>query len=348
MSWSMKSVSYRMSGAGSWQNLLTSEALEQLYADIYPKGARIPKSNENLRQVFKTWDKAAIVRLEDDIVFPLGPLMTDEDLSILKPWFDGIAEVMCRSVQERLPDYHRLASALSPDADSRSIDNVLTILIGAHTLDSWVFSALREELIGTYSPRNFAGDFFFWGYAFSKGPQRIFGFTSYGGLGWRRIHVMRSHGLDREDLKSVLRQRDNLVFLHSLYAKMEPGADQSWEKILSPSKSDEVVTALRQAHLIDSADPPGLVIPFFGDQDMRQAARLYQAVSHKIMGRFKEQMDELKTLVGQCSFARCTWSDVLCMLFHLSYSFAIDRLVEKGTLAEFPQSAQGEWGVWIH
>ncbi|MBW2623385.1 MAG: hypothetical protein JRD68_10805 [Deltaproteobacteria bacterium] len=348
MSWSMNSVSYRMSGAGSWQNLLNSEALEQLYADIYPKGARVPKTNENLLQVFKTWDKAAIVRLEDDIVFPLGPLMMDEDLAILKPWFDDIAEVMCRSVRERLLDYNQLASALSPGADSRSIDNILTILIGAHTLDSWVFSALREELIGTYSPRNFAGDFFFWGYAFSQGPQRIFGFTSYGGLGWRRIHVIRSHGLDRESLKSVLRQRDSLAFLHSLYAKMEPGGDQSGERILSPPKSDNLAAALRRAHLIDSADPPGLAIPFFGDRDMRRAARLYQAVSNKIVDRFKEQMGELKALVGQCSFARCTWSDVLCMLFHLSYSFAADRLVEDGTLAEFPQSAQGEWGVWIH
>ena len=348
MTWSMNAVSYRMSGAGSWQNLLANEALKQLYADIYPAGVRFPETDPKLVQVFQTWEQASIVRLENDKVIPLGPLMTDEDLDILKSWFEDISEVMCASVKERLAEYRSLASSLSRGSGASGAENIMTILIGAHTLDSWVFAALREELIGVYSPRGSAGDFFFWGYAFSKGPERIFGFTSYGGLGRRRIHVIRSHGLDRESLKSVLRQRENLIFLHSLFSINEPGGRRPWQMSFSQSEKEDVVAALRQAHLITPDDPPSLAIPFFADREMRRAAELYRKVSEKIMDRFKERMGELKSLVGECSFAQCTWSDVLCMLFHLSYSFAADKLVEDGTLAEFPQSAKGEWGVWIH
>ena len=348
MTWSMNAVSYRLSGAGSWQNLLTNEALKQLYSDIYPAGIRFPETNHKLVQIFETWAQASIVRLENDKVIPLGPLMTDEDLNILKPWFEAISGVMCTSVKERLAEYRSLASTLAHGLDQGGTENIMTILVGAHTLDSWVFAALREELIGAYSPRGFAGDFFFWGYAFSEGPERIFGFTSYGGLGRRRIHVIRSHGLDRESLKSVLRQRENLIFLHSLYPKNEPGGRPPWERSFSQSEKDNVVTTLRQAHLVTPDDPPRLAIPFFADQEMRRAAELYRKVSDKIMGRFKERMGELKSLVSRCSFAQCTWSDVLCMLFHLSYSWAADKLVEDGTLAEFPPSAKGEWGVWIH
>jgi len=39
---------------------------------------------------------------------------------------------------------------------------------------------------------------------------------------------------------------------------------------------------------------------------------------------------------------------VLCMLFHLSYSYAADTLVDRGVIEDFPKSAGGEWGVWIH
>jgi hypothetical protein len=81
---------------------------------------------------------------------------------------------------------------------------------------------------------------------------------------------------------------------------------------------------------------------------MVPAVELFRTVSGLIMGRIIDRMDGLKELVNRCSFSQCSWSDILCMLFHLAYSYAADKLVEKGTIPDFPQSACGEWGVWIH
>jgi hypothetical protein len=81
---------------------------------------------------------------------------------------------------------------------------------------------------------------------------------------------------------------------------------------------------------------------------MVPAVELFRTVSGKIIDRINGSMGSLKELVNRCSFSQCTWPDILCMLFHLAYSCAADKLVEKGTIPDFPQSAGGEWGVWIH
>jgi len=344
VSWSLDSVSFRMSGSGSWQYLLPDEASRRLYTGIYPNGASWPKQDRQQRQLLASWQKAAIVRSDGQKAVPLGPLMTDHDLDILKPWFRDISDAMCAAVQERLPEYQTLAMRLAGRTSGarQEVENILTIQICAHTLDSGVFSLLRQELIGTYPPRDFAGNFFFWGYAFAFGPKRIFGFTTYGIRRRIRLHVIRSHGLDREPLKTLLRRSETLDYLLDLGPGERAGQEEA------STRSGKIVDSLRKAEILEPNDPPRLAIPVFTDREMEPAVKLYEAVSSQVVSRFMARMDELKGLVSRCSFARCSWPDTLCMLFHLAYSYATDQLVEKGTIPEFPGSAGGEWGVWMH
>ena len=352
----MTAVSYRMAGSGSWQNLLPDKSSQQLYAKIYPAGIPLPKAGNQLYQVLNAWQKGGIVRFEGQKAIPTGPVMTDEDLVTLDPWFRDISDSMCDVVRDHLPEYHALASKLSGDKSpaKQEFRNILTIQICAHTLDSWVFSLMRQEYIGTYPPRDFAGTFFFWGYGFSTGPKRIYGFTTYGGRSMMQLHVLRSHGLDREKLKLILRRYDTLNYLQHLYSgnRMGNGSARGNYPDAIETESNigiiSIVDTLREHKILEPDNPPRFAIPVFTDRYMVPAVELFRTVSGKIMGGIIDRMDGLKELVNRCSFSQCSWSDILCMLFHLAYSYAADKLVEKGTIPDFPQSACGEWGVWIH
>ena len=359
MSWSMDSISFRMAGSGSWQNALPDAASRQLYSKIYPAGVPLSQVDDKTRQIFQYWEKAAIIRIEDQEALPLGPVMTDEDLCTLNPWFQDISDFMCTTVLEHLPQYHALVPNLAggKSVPRQMFDNILTIQICALTLDSWVFAMLREKLIGIYPPRDFAGNFFFWGYAFgddgfeeplSPGPERIFGFTTYGWWRLTNLHVIRSHGLDRSAIKDLLRRRDILDYLHALSSTMVGRDELGSGEQIDVSKEKAMVEALHTAQLLKNDQDPAMSIPIFNRHDMTLASQLYNTVAGKIMNRFMAEVNPLEDLISKCSFARCSGSDVLCMLFHLAYSYAADKLVEKETIPDFPKSAGGEWGVWMH
>jgi hypothetical protein len=349
MGWSMSSVSFRMSGSGSWQTLIPDETQKKLYADIYPMGLPLSTGSGGLLKPFSAWEQAEIVLFENEKIIPLGPIMTDEDLVILEPWFMNISHFMGRTVMERLEDYRVLASNLAEGTSSpdQAVDNILTILICALTLDSWVFSLLRRELIGTYPSRGLAGNFFFWGYAFARGPKRIFGFTTYNGMEAGQLHMIRSHGLDRRAIKESLRPRSSWDYLDFLVSYQ----NRTGSTVLKPFRKDGVmiktVRSLQTVGLLTSDAPPRLAIPIFNPGSSGTISTLCLKTSIKIKHHFVSQLDDLNRLLKRCSFAQCSRSDALCMLFHLAYSYTADQLVENGVISEFPQGAGGEWGVWI-
>lgn len=339
-----------MAGSGSWQNLLPDTPSRQLYGAIYPDGISLSELDDHLRPLIQDWVKGNIIRLEDQRVIPIGPIITDEDLDILDPWLKDISETMCIAVWDHLQRYQAQARNLANKESftQEKYENILTIQICTHTLDSWVFSQLRQEMMGTYSPRDLAGTFFFWGYAFAKGAERIFGFTTYGGRTGLRLHVLRSHGLDREPLKAVLRRYDTFDLLQKLYfGNQERHPSVSDRSSYSPEEK-RLLQSMRRINIIEPEDPPRLAIPVFTNKEMTPAVALYREVTERIVARFRTQMPELRELTKRCSFSRGRWSDICCMLFHLTYSYAADRLVESGTIPDFPQSPGAEWGVWIH
>ena len=196
--------------------------------------------------------------------------------------------------------------------------------------------------MGSYVPRGSAGTFYFWGYGFAGGPKRIYGFSSYGGYRRQSVHVMRSHGLDRELLKSGL---ETPGVLHLLNERFEQTIRGKAEPV--DVEKEKFARILADLHILNRADDQ-LSIPVFYGEWMEKSAELYQTVSAGITHHFMETLEELGDLVSRCSFSRCLSADVLCMLFHLAYSYAADTLVETGIVPEFPAKAAGEWGVWIH
>jgi hypothetical protein len=330
-----------MAGVGNWQILLPDDEMRRLYSQIYPDGVLLQDIEERFRSTVALWQKADIAATTGARLFPLGPVMMDDDIEIVTPWFDEISKCICGTIRRYLRDYRLLARRLSggPGATKDRIGNIVTILICAEGLDISTFSRLRYELIGRHPQRAPAGRFFFWGYAFSEGPKRIFGVTTYGRGEAVRLSVIRSRGLDRGQMPALLRDDATLNFIQGLCLK-EPG-------IFTENGIEGMIHDLRDVGLLEPDGPPRLAIPIFSDRDIEEASRIHNQVATEITSDFTARMTRLENLISRCSFARCSLPDVLCMLFHLAYSYAADELVRTGTIPDFPAQAGGEWGVWI-
>lgn len=346
--WSMDSVSFRMAGSGNWQNLLPGEGERRLYQGMYPGGMPLGKLDPSLRAVVASWERANIVETDGQMLVPSSPIVTDGDLEILVPWFAEVSELMCSAVIERLPDYRGLAEALSGRGDSPGHDagNILAILTCAQTLDLRAFALLRQRIIGPHPPRGDAGRFFFWGYGFAEGPRKILGVTTYIGPNMR-FYVIRSRGLDRGEMPSLLRQRSVLAYLDGLCLEDSAGEGQLSEGYGAADDVGEVISSLRSAGIVDQHQPPRLAVPIFQAADMERIDELCYTVSARIVEDITATLGGLELVVERCSFARCSRPDVLCMLFHLAYSYAADDLVEAGIVPNFPNGAGGEWGCWV-
>ncbi|MEW6186379.1 MAG: hypothetical protein AB1585_11650 [Thermodesulfobacteriota bacterium] len=346
----MSSISYRMSGSGSWQNLLPDASARGRYGELYRKGLFRSTETEILGNLLTLWAQAAIIRVDGEKIIPLGPIMTDNDLEVLRPWFRDTCHFMVQYITDRLDDYRSLTSTLAEGhvSSEKAAGNILTILICALTLDSWVFSRLRQEMIGSYPPRGRAGHFFFWGYAFKEGPERIFGFTTYNGLEGRRLHMIRSHGLDRSFIKDLLRRWEVWDLLNALLGQDSSGGDLfPGREPLNPDPDNLIWEEFITGGLITSDPRTRLSLPVFSGSRRAAIYHLCGEVSEKIMARLRIELNRVEILWERCSFARCSRADVFCMLFHLAYSYAADLLVAQGIIPDFPQKAGGEWGVWI-
>ncbi len=339
----MDSVSYRMAGAGNWQIMLPDEETRRLYARLYPT-ASLRSVDSGLMSTIASWQEAGIAAVTASELTLLGPLMTDGDLSILEPWFDGRSAAMSQPVKEHLPDYREMAEHLGAGLTAREdmAGNLITILACAQALDMETFRILRRDLLGRHPSRGPAGNLFFWGYAFAGGPRRIFGVTTYGRAGTARVSVLRSHGLKRGPLPDLLRQRAALSLMAELC-----GGSPVRESTVS-SETQALTRRLRDAGLLEADDPPRLAVPVLSDRDLEQGTRLNSHVAGAIADAFTAGLGELQELVPRCSFAACALPDILCMIFHLAYSYCADALVGTGMIPDFPREAGGEWGVWMH
>jgi len=345
MSWSPANISFRMAGTGNWQVLLPDAETRQLYAQIYPGGQLVQQIEDKFRDIIMLWQKADIATTVGGHLVPLGPIMMSEDLQVLNPWFDDISDDICRTIRQYLPHYKRLANNLSggSHATKDRIDNMLTILVCAEALDIWTFRVLRHRIIGPHPNRAPAGRFFFWGYAFSNGPGRIFGVTTYGRGEAVRISVIRSHGLNRGQLPGLLRDEPIFNFIKDIFLRNHAG----YPRNRVPKGMVETILRLREIGLLEPDEPLRLSVPILTDGDIQKTSRLHTQVSSEITSDFGARMANLRDLISQCSFAKCSLTDVLSMIFHLAYPYATDRLVLTETIPDFPQQAGGEWGVWL-
>ena len=339
----MASVSYRMAGARTWQGVLPDEQARRLYSRLYP-AASLDSVDERFETTIASWLEAGIASLSGRRLIMLGPLMTDGDLNVLGSWFDRTSDSMSQAISEYLRDYRALAESLCGGAAAREhkVDNLMTILVCAQALDMETFRVLRREVMGRYPSRGPAGRFFFWGYACSGGPRRIFGVTTYGRAQTVRVSVLRSRGLKRGALPTLLRLEPALALLAALCKGRSTGG------MGTPGETQEMVRRLRDVALLEPDDAPRPAVPVLGDRDLARASRLNDRVSQGIASAFTSELAGLYDIIPRCSFAACALPDILCMVFHLAYSYCADALVEAGMIPDFPQEAGGEWGVWIH
>jgi hypothetical protein len=345
MGWSMASVSFRMAGSGDWQNLLPNEELRHLYAGIYPHGLPISSVDKRFTNAVAGWEAAGIAVTRDQSLLPLGPIMTNHDLEILAPWFQDMSGCMCDAVHRYLAEYRLFAEGFCgrSKAQAAGVGNLVTILTCAEALDIEAFHLLRRRLIGPHPPRGPAGRFFFWGYAFSDGPKRIFGVTTYGRGEEVHLSVIRSRGLERGRLPSLLREQSTMTYLSALCRHESAEPLEGW----CTGYAKEMIGSLREVGLLEPDDPPRLAIPVLKQRDMETTASLHRKVSEQINYDFTAGLSRLRALVVQCSFSRCSLPDVLSMLFHVAYSYAADALVREGVVPDFPDRAGGEWGAWL-
>ena len=112
MGWSMASVSFRMAGPGNWQSLLPDEETRRLYAQIYPGGIPLTRLASRYREVIQGWQEADIAAIAGQRLVPLCPIMTNQDLEILAPWFRDISGCMCQAIWHSRAGYELLAADL--------------------------------------------------------------------------------------------------------------------------------------------------------------------------------------------------------------------------------------------
>ncbi len=345
MNWSMTSVSFRMAGAGNWQILLPDEESRQLYAHIYPGGALLQDSDNRSKKMLTSWQDAGIATVVAQRLVPLGPIMTDQDLKTLAPWFQNISRHMCQVISKYLTDYRLLVQDMcgGSNAPKNKVDNLLIILTCAEALDVWTFRMLRQALIGPHPPRGPAGRFFFWGYAFSGGPKRIFGVSNYAFGKTGQLSVIRSRGLGRTKMLNLLRQELVVTYLERLLMP------ESTASTLYPGshRTERIIQSLRDVGLLEPNESPRLAIPILNENGMEKVAWLHNKVSREVISHFTTTTGMVRGLISQCSFAECSLPDVLCMIFHLAYSYAADALIAEGAIPDFPEQAGGEWGVWF-
>ena len=59
-------------------------------------------------------------------------------------------------------------------------------------------------------------------------------------------------------------------------------------------------------------------------------------------------MEDLSGIAAHCSFADCLFNDVFQMVWCEALSCVLENIVESDILPNWPESALGEWGVWLY
>jgi len=88
-----------------------------------------------------------------------------------------------------------------------------------------------------------------------------------------------------------------------------------------------------------------LTIPVFNSKAMEKIEKLCSSTSEELAQVFSSSIEKIK--LNELSFANCSLKDVLCMLFHIGYSYVTDSLIEQEILSDFPKEITDSWGMWI-
>jgi len=88
-------------------------------------------------------------------------------------------------------------------------------------------------------------------------------------------------------------------------------------------------------------------IPAFDAEAMSRIAITCGATARDLAAAFTTEHQQLTKLFAQTSFATCSHSDALCMVFHMGYGHTAGKLIEHGLLPPLPKVVRDGWGFWV-
>jgi hypothetical protein len=364
----MAELCFCMAGTGEWKKCFSDPQAYFLYEHLYRRPRRVETLAKDLRipqkqvgQIVDKWLEAGFAKpLEEEIVGQV-PILMDSDYEILVPWFDYVTKCTREAINEEKGGYLSLAESVCRSQHYESIDNVLTILICAYTLDIGTLERLKKGVMGTSPKRGDSGNYFFWGRKTDKGPAYGFGVNTYDSGKEGKWLLSMIHGaIDRtpmwdlfQELRKLLSEKygDSLAQIVKLLRELaeKPRSLEELFSIISMDKEDlkRVLKALAGVRMISAKEPYNLKIPVFDEAISKEVKRICDRTSGRIAEKLEGNSELLRALLKKCSFSHCPFGDVFCMVFHEGYGHVTDKLIREGTIPAFPSKAAAEWGVWL-
>jgi hypothetical protein len=344
-----KPVQFFTTGFGDWRRVLPAGEVREFYTRFYPHGMRWEALPPPMLEACRAWVECEFARADGDRLTPLIPILTQFDRDLLRPWFDALAAYTTTRIGDRLPAFRDLVEQLSNRW--HSAEHLLTILI-LWTINMWVLRRLLAGPMGRHPAHGDTGRYFMWGEELGAGPTAITGIRAIRGTEGYGLCLIISRIVDRPRLKDARRLYAQMggVSAIDLLAKLAtkrsslPALARHWG--VEAAMLQRWLEEQRWVRVVTPEEPSQVCIPVFDPQAMAQLAPVCGGIARQIAACLYE--DALpEQLLEQCSFAHCPRSAILCMLWHISYYEATDRLMAQGVLPTFPSAAEGEWGVWL-
>ena len=357
----MAELRFWMAGSNGWHKFFPGKQAYAIYEYMYQQprtvediAGNLKILEEEVKGIVSKWVEVGFAKRILDRILGQVPVITDPDYVTLNPWFQYVAECTNETTRSERGNYQDLAVEISAGQDQRSIDNVLSILICASTLDVGTLSRLEKGLMGEPPKRGEKSRDFFWGKKIEKRLGYLFGVNSYGSGKDERwcLSMIHSRVVDRTPLQSFYSKfgdeisqvvkllgalAENPRYLHELPAMV------SWDS----KRLRDLIETLMEVRVIASKEPYRLLIPVFDQKTGPRAKEICERTSTVIAKKIEDNLDQLRELVEKCSFSHCPFGDIFCMIFHEGYDYAADELLNEGVIPPFPSKAGAEWGMWM-
>jgi hypothetical protein len=335
----------------------------ELYAAIYPSCDLFDKPWEGImdkdeaQRLLAQWESTQVISRTTRKIYGLVPICTPQDALKLRLWYDNFSNVAAATVENHIGELHNLiGKAIQPD----EVDNVLGSVIICWTLGGRTgpLTNLAFSVGDGRAEREPGKRYACFGLAAERFSKRDMGCVCRGDDDYRWLGI--HHGVDRSAFikgmnrwgnyyghgnhifNTLIAIGDETVLLNELrYAAF--GAR------VQKQEFDEYLNDLLNLHLV--AEDNGryrLAFPVLYHSQMEPVTDIAESIAQEIVNQLPDLVEDLRDIAAQCSFADCRFNDVFQMVWFESLSCALDVIVESGILPNWPESALGEWGVWLY
>jgi RNA polymerase sigma-70 factor (ECF subfamily) len=337
----------------------------KLYAAIYPSCDLSDKPWEEImdkdeaQRLLAQWESMQVISRTTRKIHGLIPICTPQDALKLRPWYDSFSNATAATVENHIGELRSLIDKfIQPD----EVNNVLGIVVIC-----WALGARTGPLTGSAfsagdgrAERETGKRYACFGRATERFAKRDMGYVcrSYDdNYRWLGIH----HGVDRSEfIKGVnrwgnylgqesYRVFNTLIAIGGETISLPEFRYAAFGARVQKQEFDEYLNDLLNLHLIAEDDGRyKLAFPVLYHSQMEPVTDIAKSIAQEIVNQLADLVEDLRDIAAQCSFADCRFNDVFQMVWSEALSCALDILVESGLLPNWPESALGEWGVWLY